>query len=217
MGTTSKRVGLTRAKVLRAALEAADRDGVEKLSMRRLGAELGVEAMTLYHYLPNKAALLDGLVELVVSAVRPSFEGPAEEWPLRLKEFAVAFRSELLRHTGVIALVATRPVRSPVALQAVEDTAAALGRAGITPVEALRVVNSVTTLVIGHCLAEAADTPGHPERPTDDALDLAEFPTLSEAVAGGLGTPADHQARFDLALDALLAGLRDAIATTTQK
>ncbi|MGX1760846.1 TetR/AcrR family transcriptional regulator C-terminal domain-containing protein [Streptomyces lydicus] len=217
MGTTSKRVGLTRAKVLRAALEAADRDGVDKLSMRRLGAELGVEAMTLYHYLPNKAALLDGLVELVVSAVRPSFDGPADEWPLRLKGFAVAFRAELLRHTGVIALVATRPVRSPVALQIVEDTAAALGRAGIAPVEALRVVNSVTTLVIGHCLAEAADTSGHPERPADDALDLAEFPTLSEAVAGGLGTPADHQARFDLALDALLSGLRNAIVTTTRK
>lgn len=217
MGTTSKRVGLTRDKVLRAALEVADRDGVEKLSMRRLGAELGVEAMTLYHYLPNKAALLDGLVELVVSAVRPSFDGPADEWPLRLKEFAAAFRAELLRHTGVIALVATRPVRSPAALQAVEDTAAALGHAGIAPVEAMRVVNSVTTLVIGHCLAEAADTPGHPEQPTDDALALTGFPTLSEAAAGGLGTPADHQARFDLALDALLAGLRDAIAKTSQK
>lgn len=71
--------------------------------------------------------------------------------------------------------------------------------------------------MIGHCLAEAADTPGHPEQPTDDALDLTAFPTLSEAVAGGLGTPADHQARFDLALDALLTGLRGAIAGTTQK
>lgn len=81
--------------------------------MRRLGAELGAQAMTLYHYLPNKTALLDGLVELVVPAVRPSFDGPAGEWPLRLREFAVAFRAELLRHPGAITLVATRPVRPP--------------------------------------------------------------------------------------------------------
>lgn len=207
MGTAGKRAGLSRDRVLRAALELVDRDGIEKLSMRRLGAELGVEAMTLYHYLPNKAALLDGLVELVVSAVRPDPDLPADEWRAHLRGFAVAFRAELLRHPGAMTLVATRPVRSAAALQAVEDTAAALGRAGIGPAEAMRIVNAVATLVIGHCLAEAATTPGHPDRAADEALDLAAYPTLSAAVADGLGTPADHQARFDLALDALLAGL----------
>ncbi|WP_329485157.1 TetR/AcrR family transcriptional regulator C-terminal domain-containing protein [Kitasatospora sp. NBC_01246] len=207
MATTGRRVGLTRDRVLRTALEAAGREGVEKLSMRRLGAELGVEAMTLYHYVPNKAALLDGLVELVLSAVRPSFEGPADQWPQRLREFAVALRAELLLHPGVIALVATRPVRSSAALRAAEDAAAALGRAGIPPVRALRIVNAVSTLVLGHCLAEAAATPGHEDEPTGVDVDAARFPVLAAAVAGGLGTPADHQARFDLALDALLTGL----------
>ncbi|MEV6974074.1 TetR/AcrR family transcriptional regulator [Kitasatospora sp. NPDC093806] len=215
MSTTGKRVGLTRAKVLTVALAVADRDGIEKLSMRRLGAELGVEAMTLYHYLPNKAALLDGLVELVVAAVRPvgAEAGPAEAadgppWRALLRRFAVAFRAELLAHPGVITLVATRPARSPEALRAVEDVAAELGRAGIPPVAALRIVNAVATLVVGHCLAEAAGTPGHGDQDPDaEPLDLDAFPTLAAAVAGGLGTPADHQARFDLALDALLSGL----------
>jgi len=202
---TAKRAGLSREKVLRAALDLVDRDGIEKLSMRRLGGELGVEAMTLYHYVPNKAALLDGLVELVVSAVRPPADD-ATPWPDRLRAFAVAFRDELLRHAGVIPLVATRPARSPTALQAVEDTAAALVRAGLSPLTALRVVNAVATLVVGHCLAEAATTPGHPEQPEPE-LDLAAFPTLTAAVTAGLGTPADHAARFALALDALLAGL----------
>src|SRR5690625_7831205 len=58
-----RRVGLTRAKVLSAALEIIDRDGLQGLSMRRLGAALGVEAMTIYHYVPNKDALLDGVLE----------------------------------------------------------------------------------------------------------------------------------------------------------
>jgi AcrR family transcriptional regulator len=173
--------------------------------MRRLGAELGVEAMTLYHHVPNKAALLDGLVELVVSAVRPG-EG-AGEGADRLRAFAVAFRAELLRHPAVIPLVATRPARSPAALAAVEESAAALGRSGLGPVAALRAVNAVATFVVGHCLAEVAATPGHAEESAQEPLDLADFPVLAAAVAAGLGSPADHQARFDLALDALLGGL----------
>ena len=56
--TRADRAGLSRAQVLDAALDLVDRDGVAALSMRRLGAELGVEAMTLYHYLPNKDACL---------------------------------------------------------------------------------------------------------------------------------------------------------------
>ncbi|MEU9132555.1 TetR/AcrR family transcriptional regulator C-terminal domain-containing protein [Kitasatospora sp. NPDC048540] len=218
MAATARRAGLNRTKVLRAALELADREGVERLSMRRLGTELGVEAMTLYHYVPNKGALLDGLVELVVAAVRPGPPAGADDpvddptaddpahWPARLRAFAVAFRTQLLRHPGVIPLVATRPVGSPDALRAVEETAAALGRAGLPPLLALRIVNAVATFVIGHCLAEAATTPGHPEEPAP-APDLTGFPTLAAAVADGLGTPADHQARFDLALDALITGL----------
>ncbi|WP_424886803.1 TetR/AcrR family transcriptional regulator C-terminal domain-containing protein [Streptomyces sp. XH2] len=217
MEPTGKRAALTREKVLRAALDVTDRDGIDKLSMRRLGAELGVEAMSLYHYLPNKAALLDGLVELVTSAVRPDNDSPADQWPRRLRNFAVALRAELLRHPGVIPLVATRPARSVAALQAVEDTAAALGRAGIPPLDALRVINSVATLVTGHCLAEASGTPGHPEQSTEDTPDLAAFPVLAAAVASGLGTPQDHQARFDLALDALLDGLQRGRASTRMK
>ncbi|MFI6445098.1 TetR/AcrR family transcriptional regulator C-terminal domain-containing protein [Kitasatospora sp. NPDC050543] len=201
----SARAGLSRQKVLTTALELTDRDGIEKLSMRRLGAELGVEAMTLYHYLPNKAALLDGLVELVVSAVRPDLDGAAAHWPKALRGFATALRAELLRHPGVIPLVATRPAQSPDALRVVEATAAALGRAGIPPLEALRIINSVSTFVIGHCLAEAATTPGHPE--DTPAPDLSPYPVLTAALRAGLGTPADHQARFTLALDALLLGL----------
>ncbi|WP_223268002.1 TetR/AcrR family transcriptional regulator C-terminal domain-containing protein [Streptosporangium nondiastaticum] len=217
MEPTGKRTGLTREKVLRAALDVADRDGIDKLSMRRLGAELGVEAMSLYHYLPNKAALLDGLVELVTSAVRPDNDSPAGQWPGRLRDFAVAFRAELLRHPGVIPLIATRPARSAAALQAVEDTAAALGRAGIPPLDALHIINSVATLVTGHCLAEAADTPGHPGQSTEDTPGLAAFPVLATAVAEGLGTPRDHQARFDLALDALLDGLQRRRPSTRTK
>ena len=64
-----ERVGLSRQQILDAALGLVDRDGLKGLTMRSLGQELGVEAMTLYHYVPNKDALLDGLVDLLLQVL----------------------------------------------------------------------------------------------------------------------------------------------------
>lgn len=72
-----QRAGLTRQAVLEAALRLVDQEGLKALSMRRLGAELGVEAMTLYHHVPNKTALLDGMIEQVVAEAVPRSSVPA--------------------------------------------------------------------------------------------------------------------------------------------
>ena len=80
-----KKAGLSREKVLAAALALVDREGIAALSMRKLGTELGVEAMTLYYYVPNKDAVLDGLVNLVVARIRFTFAGPWWEWDARLR------------------------------------------------------------------------------------------------------------------------------------
>lgn len=125
---------------------------MQALSTRKLGKALGVEAMTLYYYVPNKDAVLDGLVELVFSRVAVE---PASEWRAWVRAFAVSVREQLLRHPGLMPVVAIRPVATPGGLRTVERAAGA----------------------------------------------------LVEAVAAGLGTPADHQDRFEFALDALLNGL----------
>lgn len=203
--TQGKRVGLTRDKVLDAALELVDRDGAGGLTMRKLGAALDVEAMTLYHYFANKDAVLDGLVERVASAARPRLPTPPGDWREWARAFAHDFRAELLRHPGVVPLVAVRPVRTPGGLRAAEDAAAALTAAGYPPTTALHIVNTVATYVIGHALAELP-MPG--DGPLD--LDPAEYPVLCAAVAAGLGTPTDHAARFAFGLDALLAGIAPA-------
>jgi AcrR family transcriptional regulator len=109
--TRADRAGLSREQVLDAALDLIGREGAAALSMRRLGAELGVEAMTLYHYLPNKDALLDGIVERVTAQAETRFgDGP---WDRTLTEYARSLRATLLRHPGAAALVATRPAVSP--------------------------------------------------------------------------------------------------------
>jgi AcrR family transcriptional regulator len=199
--------GLSRDRVLDAALALIDRDGIDKLSMRRLGAELGVEAMTLYYYVPNKAALLDGLVERI--ATRATADMPADgTWRDMLRGFAESCRTELLRHPGVLPLAATRPVLTGAALDVVEAGAARLCRAGFTPHEALHVINIVGTFVLGHTLAEAGTTPGQEDPDTGVLADLDadRYPTFRAALDDGLGD--DHQERFDYALDAILTGLR---------
>ncbi|WP_329234623.1 TetR/AcrR family transcriptional regulator C-terminal domain-containing protein [Actinoallomurus sp. NBC_01490] len=208
MATRHERAGLSREKVLDAALELVDQVGVDGLSMRKLGAALGVEAMTLYHYVPNKDALLSGLVER--TATRAFTVDAAAGWQAMLRGFAAGFRRELLAHPGVVPLVATRPVTTPSALRELETAVAILRAAGFGTREAFHVVNTVATFTTGHCLAEV-DPPGAAP-PALAGPDPAALPHLAEAVRDGLGTPADHEARFAFALDALIDGFARVLA-----
>ncbi|GAA4540609.1 TetR/AcrR family transcriptional regulator C-terminal domain-containing protein [Amycolatopsis samaneae] len=199
------RAGLTRERIVDVALEFVDEHGVAALSMRKLGAALDVEAMTLYHYVPSKDALFEALVDRLtvpMGGVRPE---PGERWERWLGRLARAYRAELLAHPGVLPLAATRPVTSRVALGHVEAALRVLVDAGFGPVRALDVLNTVMTFVLGHTLAEAGRTPGAEMSDVDSLgeLDATEFPLLARALAEG----ARHGERFEFALTALLAGL----------
>lgn len=204
--TQGQRAGLTRQAILDAALRLADREGLKALSMRRLGAELGVEAMTLYHHIPNKDALLDGLVEQVVTLAEAPRFGQGR-WRDVLRDYARTLLDTLLAHPAVLPLVATRPATTPANLRMVEATLEALCRAGFTPDEALAVVHSLTGFVIGQAtaLAQAAhDDAQHTRGQLEhlSALDESEYPLLARAAreAGAA------RSRFDFALDAMLTG-----------
>jgi AcrR family transcriptional regulator len=197
--TPGQSAGLTREAVLRAAVVLADREGLKALSMRRLGAELGVEAMTLYHHLPSKDALLDGLVEqLVAPLAAPAF---GASWQEGLRAYAVDLRAALLAHPNLVPLVASRPAVTAQNLQVLETALEGLGAAGLEPAEGLDVLYAVSGFVLGHVVtASEGDPVDHLT-----GIDPAEFPLLAEAAAG---VPArDADARFELALDALLSGL----------
>jgi len=185
-----------------------DRDGVAALSMRKLGAVLGVEAMTLYHYVPNKAALLEGLVDrilgLAVEAMPVPERGLWQEW---VRGFAESLRLTLIRHPGVLPLVATRPLNSPESLRMLEGWLGELRRGGLPLGRAVDVLNVVATFTIGHTLAEAGTTPGESQDAPDlddHEWDAAEFPNLSEVVATRAGL--DFETRFTEAIEILVAG-----------
>jgi AcrR family transcriptional regulator len=207
------KAGLTRERVLDAALEYVDAYGLPALSMRKLGAYVGVEGMSLYRHVPNKAALLDGLVDRVMETAFAGLGEPTGDWAPWMRQFAHGLRRALLAHPGVLPLAGTRPVNSPDALRTTERWLAALRAAGLPPARAMDLVNVIATFTIGHTLAEAGQTPGHEGTEPDldqqaGDLDPAAFPNLTEVLATRAGL--DFESRFTEAVDILLAGYADA-------
>lgn len=117
-GPAPLRGRLSHQLVLRAAVELADREGLDALTMRRLAAELGVEAMSLYHHVANKEALLDGVVEAVTDEVVVAVAGlegpdPADDWRGAMRARILAARSVMLRHPWVPRVLVTRTSMNP--------------------------------------------------------------------------------------------------------
>jgi AcrR family transcriptional regulator len=104
--TTPRRSPLTRERVLRAAIRLADREGIDAVSMRRLGTELGIEAMSLYTHVRGKEDLLDGMVELVIHEI-PIHRDPGD-WKASLRTTILAARSVVLRHSWAPRIIETR-------------------------------------------------------------------------------------------------------------
>ncbi|MGH2808336.1 MAG: TetR/AcrR family transcriptional regulator C-terminal domain-containing protein [Actinomycetota bacterium] len=205
-GTPDAREPLSRERVLRAALAIVDREGVENLSMRRLGAELGVEAMSLYNYVPNKAAVLDGVVELVLSEIE--LPDDITDWKELFRESSRSSRSVGLRHPNAVALVATRPFNTIASLRPVEFAFEVFKKAGFDPETSLYAFRTIAAFTTGYSLAESGAFFGEVRgegQLTPDALSPEEFPRLME-VAPHMAT-ADHDKEFEFALDVIIAGL----------
>jgi AcrR family transcriptional regulator len=141
---------LTRDTILDAALELLDRHGLDNLSMRRLGSNLGVEAMSLYNHVASKGELLDGIHERILLSLEP----PANirGWQSFCRHQAHALHRALLAHPHAIPLFATRPAATPAAIGRLNRYVEVLARAGFRPVDALSVVQLVAQLVVGHTM-----------------------------------------------------------------
>ncbi len=205
-----RRHTLNRERVLETAVAFADERGLEELSMRKLGQELGVEAMSLYNHVADKDDLLDGIVDVVARELeRPD---PALPWRAALRRCSVRSREVLLRHPWSAALAESRIQTGPERLGYLEGLLDMLRRAGFSASGAYRVNLFVDSYVYGFVLQELS-------WPTesDDAFDPADefaqrtsadaFPRLVEVaqvVAAGDWSPA---ADFERGLDLILDGV----------
>jgi AcrR family transcriptional regulator len=213
-----RRPGLSRTEVLTAALALIDADGVEALSMRRLGNALGRDPMRLYRHASSKDALLDGVVEFVLSALPVPGVPEGGDWEEALRQTAHAFRALALAHPHVVPLLVTRPLATPLAmrplgtLRPLEALLDLLIGAGFDGRGALHAYRLYIGFLHGHVLNELQDRVQDPDE-SDDLLRLGlyrlparEFPRL-RALAGELAGY-DGERELDEGLDIILAGLR---------
>ena len=142
---------LTRQRVLEAALRLLDQEGLEGFSMRKLGALLGVEAMSLYNHVESKRALFDGVIELLIVQA-PYPEQPDATPREELCAFANAFRDVLRAHPRVLPLIATSPLRASASLAMLDHLLETLHQAQITGVQSIYALQCLVGFIVGHTL-----------------------------------------------------------------
>jgi AcrR family transcriptional regulator len=151
---TDARPPLSRERVLRAALAYADENGIGSLTMRKLGDALGVEAMSLYNHVANKAELLDGMIDLVFAEI----DLPAGEvdWRTAMHERAVSARRVLARHRWAIGLMESRSSPGPATLRHHDQVLGRLRRAGFSVESAAHAYSLLDSYIYGFALQEAS-------------------------------------------------------------
>ncbi|MBL8909605.1 MAG: TetR/AcrR family transcriptional regulator C-terminal domain-containing protein [Archangium sp.] len=190
---------LTNEEVIVATLKLVDREGLDAISMRRVGEALGLSAMSLYHYFPSKDALLDGVFQAVLDEL-PVIE-LERTWQKTVLRRARELRRVLKKHPKAIMLFATRPAVTQASIAHVEAMLRVLKKAGFTPEKSLRIFQTVVSYVVGHTLGSVAT--GGPV-PAYDQLDPTAFANVHRVAR--LLPRWDVEAEFDFGLTAMVNG-----------
>jgi AcrR family transcriptional regulator len=207
------RKALTRDRVLQAAVAIADRDGITALTMRHLGAELGVEAMSLYHHLRGKDALLDGVAETLVAEILEAVEqavAAEDDWRALLRARFLAAREVMLRHRWGPGVLNTRRDVPFGVLRHYDSIIGVMVGAGFSYRIAHRALHAFGSMPLGF-MQEAFSPGGDSSSSSDDEMPADLLPNLvamvaSEAHEAELGW-CDSQVEFEFTLDLLLDGL----------
>lgn len=201
---------LTRHEIFTAAARIVDRDGLERLNMRALGRELGVQAMSLYHHVAGKDEILDGVVEVLFTELELPAE--TEVWEEALKAGFVAFRRLLRAHPSAVPLFLTRTVSSPEALALVERSLRTMREAGFDDVAAIDGHRVLMTFTNGYAMSEVSllDDPVDPNAWGTAAYgrrtpSSEQAPHLAAVASTALARRADDQ--FEACLGTIVAGL----------
>lgn len=215
---TPERRRLNRKAVLTGAVELADHLGsVEALTIRKLADHLGVKPMSIYHHVPNKDEILNGMVDAVFAEIElPERDG---EWQAELRRRAHSARAALARHPWATGMLDSRTNPGPATLTHHDAVIACLRASGFRPAEVSHTIATVDAYVYGFALQGAA-LPGETD---DDLVGLADelmaqfaasYPSLawftSEYVmAPGYAFGDEFAFGLDLVLEGLASRLGD--------
>jgi TetR/AcrR family tetracycline transcriptional repressor len=209
----SIREPLTRERILRTALRLMDQEGLEAVTMRRVGRQLGVEAMSLYNHVEGKEAILDGVCELVLSEYElpEALEG---DWTIDLRTLGRAFRRLLKAHPNVITLLTQHrhPTMRPEAWRPLEALLGTLRGAGLSVEETARAQGLLIGFVMGFVMQELGPTfqpGGEPPGPDHEAVGrmLLSYGLVHTAEVFPHLKECDFDAEFEYCMDVIGAGL----------
>jgi AcrR family transcriptional regulator len=215
------RAPLSRARALEVAMTLADAEGLEGLTMRRLAQELGIEAMSLYHHVPNKNDILDGMVDLVFGEIELPDE--ATDWKTAMRRHAHSARAVFNRHPWAVGLMRATP-----GLATLRHLDAVLGcfrRGGFSVPLTAHAISALDSYVYGFALQER-NLPFDVKNSTDtqavaasifQQLPAGAFPHLVELTVQHVLKPGYAYAHeFDFGLELLLDGLERALSAGTR-
>ena len=209
---TQERAPLSRELVLQTALRLADQGGLESLSMRKLGQELGVEAMALYYHFANRDAIVDGIVDLVFGEVELPPTGP--DWRTSMRTRAISLRDALLRHRWAIGLMESRRNPGPANLRHHDAVIGSLRAGGFDMDKVARAYSLLDSYIYGFAVTKM----NLPFDDTSDIVELSEtmlspfapgeYQNLADFITEVAMKPGyDYANEFENGLDAILDGL----------
>jgi AcrR family transcriptional regulator len=204
MSTRRRSTPLTQAEIVRAALKLIDQDGLDGFSMRKLGAQLGIDPMTVYRRFEDQEDLFDAVAAEMFRGVEIGQLPWDAPWTELLLAYGAALYDALLAHPNALPLYGTRPVRSQDAVEMAVRVLLKMADEGVPSPTALQVALCINEYVIGTAIARSADlTAAHRSRRPEPGS--AGFNVLAAAAAGT--PPGSH---FELGLRALIDGLHRA-------
>jgi AcrR family transcriptional regulator len=219
----TQRPPLNRDRVLEAAVALAARDGIESVSMRKLAEHLGVGAMSLYHYVPNKDDLLDGMVDLVFGEIE--LPSPGADWKAALRRRGLATREVLNRHRWAVGLMESRTTPGPASWALHDAVLGCLREGGFSIELTIQAYSVMDAYIYGFALQEKSlpfdDAEGGAAVAQEQVRQFAEqaqeqqsaalaeeFPYLAGVVAGHVAEVGyDFAVAFEYGLDLILDAL----------
>jgi AcrR family transcriptional regulator len=209
------RVRLSRERVLRAAVALADDGGIESLTMRKLGRELGVEAMSLYNHVASKVDLLDGMIDIVFGEI--DLPSGAADWKTAMRDRAISARAALSRHPWATGLMESRTTPGPATLRHHDTVIGTLRAAGFSIELAAHAFSALDSYTYGFALQEASLPFDTAEETAEVAqmilaqLPADEYPHLTEMTIEHVLQPGyDYGNEYEFGLDLILDGLERA-------
>jgi AcrR family transcriptional regulator len=206
---------LTRERVLETAVARADAGGLEALSMRKLGQELGVEAMALYHHFANKEALVDAMVDVVFSEIDVPEAEP--DWRAAMRRRAISVRDALMRHRWAIGLMESRRTPGAANLRHHDAVIGSLRSGGFDIAMAAHAYSLLDSYIYGFALTkmnlpfQASEEVGEVAQTMLEPFPAGEYPHLLEILNDHVMKPGyDYGDEFEYGLDLILDGLERA-------